>query len=249
MFTLGGSVNKGSREDGSTDVSAQLRQAREKAGMSLRELARRLDISASALSQIETGKSRPSVRTLYALVSELGLSMDDLFDNPKDEATANGGEVSPDAGVNGMPRATVTRAAPHSDVQGNGGPVQPADSRARLELDTGVTWERLTSGHDPQVDFLFCTYEVGGASNAKASLVRHAGQEYGIVLKGELDVSVGFESYRLTAGDSISFNSNEPHVLANNGTEPAEAIWFVIGRRGTDPRNPSFAAESPAEDA
>jgi transcriptional regulator with XRE-family HTH domain len=66
---------------GSDEVPRRLREARERAGLSLRQLAKRLDISASALSQIETGKSRPSVRSLYAVVSELGLSLDELFDN------------------------------------------------------------------------------------------------------------------------------------------------------------------------
>src|SRR5581483_4503567 len=69
---------------GGDAVPRRLREARERAGLSLRQLARRLDISASALSQIETGKSRPSVRTLYALVSQLNLSLDELFDNRAD---------------------------------------------------------------------------------------------------------------------------------------------------------------------
>ena len=72
------STNSGAVDD-SAQVGQRLRSAREEQGLSLREVARRLDISASALSQIETGKSRPSVKTLYAIVSELGLSMDELF--------------------------------------------------------------------------------------------------------------------------------------------------------------------------
>ena len=48
--------------------------------MSLRELARRLHVSASLVSQIETGKAQPSVRTLYAIVNELGLSLDEVLD-------------------------------------------------------------------------------------------------------------------------------------------------------------------------
>ena len=60
-------------------VGQQLRAHREEARLSLRELARRLEISPSALSQIETGKSRPSVSTLYAIVTELGASLDELF--------------------------------------------------------------------------------------------------------------------------------------------------------------------------
>src|SRR5215210_3426547 len=63
-------------EDG---VGPRLRAERERHGVSLRQLARRLAISPSALSQIETGRSRPSVGTLYAIVTELGLSFDELF--------------------------------------------------------------------------------------------------------------------------------------------------------------------------
>src|SRR5512138_4043500 len=60
-------------------VGQRLRSERERRGLSLRELARRLEISPSALSQIETGRSRPSVGTLYAIVTELGMSLDELF--------------------------------------------------------------------------------------------------------------------------------------------------------------------------
>ena len=201
-------------------VGVRLRGAREAKDLTLRELARRLDLSASALSQIETGKSRPSVKTLYAIVSELGLSLDQLFAGGAD------GDPSP---------AGVEREEGAAGIQ-----VQRAGSRSRLELDSGVSWERLTEAHDPAVDFLFATYEVGGASSSNEKLVRHNGREYGIVLSGRLEVSVGFETYSLEPGDSICFDSQQPHLLANAGEVPATAIWFVIGRRLTDPRRPSF---------
>jgi transcriptional regulator with XRE-family HTH domain len=50
--------------------------------ISLRELARRLGLSASAISQIELGKSQPTVDTLLAVASELEISLDELFDLP-----------------------------------------------------------------------------------------------------------------------------------------------------------------------
>src|SRR5438552_16648853 len=67
------------QESGHDEVGQELRTHREGRGLSLRELARRLNISPSALSQIETGKSRPSVSTLYSIVTELGISLDELF--------------------------------------------------------------------------------------------------------------------------------------------------------------------------
>jgi transcriptional regulator with XRE-family HTH domain len=49
------------------------------ANISLRELSRRVGISASMLSQIENGRAQPSVATLYALVSALSISLDELL--------------------------------------------------------------------------------------------------------------------------------------------------------------------------
>src|SRR2546428_9010030 len=61
------------------DIGARLREERERVGISQRELARRLGVSASLISQIESGQSKPSVGTLYAVVTELGVSLDHVF--------------------------------------------------------------------------------------------------------------------------------------------------------------------------
>jgi len=219
----------------SDDVPQRLREAREQAGLSLRQLARRLDISPSALSQIETGKSRPSVRTLYAVVSELGISLDELFGHgpaPEPRPATSPESVGETGAASWVPGGPIHE------------PLLRRGDRPQLDLDTGVQWQRLTAEHDPMIDFLHVTYEPGGTSNADGKLVRHAGREYGVVLTGRLEVTVGFETYELEVGDSISFNSDEPHVLANRGDVPATAIWFVVGRRQSDPRNPRFDASS-----
>jgi quercetin dioxygenase-like cupin family protein len=69
---------------------------------------------------------------------------------------------------------------------------------------------------------------VGGSSNSDGSLIRHIGTEYWYVIAGCLDVTLGFETYRLSAGDSISFNSSTPHRLSNAGNSEVEAIWFDV---------------------
>ena len=66
------------------DLGARLREGREAAGLSVRELARRIGVSASLLSQVERGLAHPSVGTLWAVVTALGLSLDSLF-APADE--------------------------------------------------------------------------------------------------------------------------------------------------------------------
>lgn len=204
--------------DASSELGRRLRTIRLRSGLSLRELARRLELSPSSISQIETGKQQPSVRTLYALVSEFGVTVDEvLFDQapPSSEGAS----------------APVTSAA----VAGPGLAVQRAVGRPAITLNSGVRWERLMFWADEDVEFLEATYAPGGASSSDDALVRHSGHEFGHLLSGTLRVVVGFDEFLLAPGDSITFPSSTPHRLSNEGSETARAIWVVRGRNGPLP--------------
>lgn len=199
------------------DIGGRIRVAREQQGTSLRRLATLLEISPSGLSQIETGRSRPSVGTLYAIVSELGISMDDLF--------GSGGGARPVRGSAAARKDNErTQPAQHGSI------VQRAGDRKVIELESGVAWERLNPPGESDVEFLEVTYDVGGASSGTGTLVRHTGREYGLVLSGVLKVTVGSRVYELGPGDSICFESAIPHRLETVGDQPVSAVWFVLGR-------------------
>jgi transcriptional regulator with XRE-family HTH domain len=183
-----------------------------KAGISQRELARRLDLSASMISQLESGISKPSVGTLYAIVTELDLSLDRVI---------RGEEYDQRAGF--------------GDTSSEDTPLVRSSERRALDLDSGVRWEQLTPGTEEGVDFLEAIYEVGGASTPDLSLMRHDGREYGYVVSGTMGIEIGFEEYELSPGDSIAFDSTRPHRLFNKGDVPVHAIWVVVGR-GADGR-------------
>ena len=200
------------------ELGQAIRAVRERRGMSLRELARRVEVSPSFVSQIELGKANPSVGTLYALVSVLGTTLDDLIgERPADPGPEL---VDASAADGGSPAAW-----PRVDV-----PVQPAAGRQRVEM-SGVVWERLTHDHDPYVDFLHVEYAPGSSSCAPDQLMRHGGREYGHLVSGRLDVQVGFDTWSLGPGDSIHFDSTTPHRLSNPYDEPCTAVWFVLARR------------------
>ncbi len=61
------------------NLGGRLKAVRLKSGMSLRELARQLSVSPSFISQMENGKSQPSVATLYSMAQLLDVSIDELF--------------------------------------------------------------------------------------------------------------------------------------------------------------------------
>ena len=107
------------------------------------------------------------------------------------------------------------------------GPLVRPGSREVLQLDSGVTWQRLGQLPHPHVDFLLITYEPGGSSSSSSGLMRHAGSEYGYLLSGELILTLGADELRLRPGDAISFESTTPHHYRNDGLEPAVGVWFV----------------------
>ena len=208
------------------DLGARLRAERLRQGMSLREMARRLGMSASALSQIETGKAQPSVSKLFDIVNLLGTSLDGLLAG--DLAAAPGDRAAPARAVEG--REAEPPALTRGPEAEGFFSFQEADEHDVLELDSGVEWRRLTAGSLPGVEFLHVTYSPGGRSSSEGAFMRHAGQEFGYVLSGNLVVEVGFDTYELAPGAAISFPATTPHRLSNPGSEPACVIWLVLGR-------------------
>ncbi|HET9894139.1 MAG TPA: XRE family transcriptional regulator [Streptosporangiaceae bacterium] len=212
-------------------VGSLIRRERQKQGISLRELARRVGISGSMLSQVETDRTRPSVSTIYAIANELGLSIDALLSDSDDAGASTVTTVAGNNALRGLAASTLaasTLAASELACQ----LVLPGDRR-KLELESGVTWELLSDYLPHLVDFMFVTYEPGGSSSSSGKFMRHTGTEFAFLLRGELKIQVGFEVFLLRAGDALSFDSSEPHLLVNEGSEPAAGIWFVLGRRLT----------------
>lgn len=200
------------REFEPSRIGAKLREEREKRNISLRELARRVGVSPSLISQIELDRVNPSVSTLWSIVTVLGMTMSEVF-----------GET-PDASE----QMATSREADRV--------VASPETRRVINLASGVRWERLTPHNDPDVEFLYVVYPVGGESSPEHALVTHGGREYGYVSSGTLGVQVGFDEYVLEPGGSIAFDSSAPHRLWTIGSEPVHAIWVVFGRVG-DPRS------------
>jgi transcriptional regulator with XRE-family HTH domain len=63
-------------------IAAALRRERERAGLTLSEVARRAGLAKSTLSQLESGTGNPSVETLWSLGVALGVPFSQLVDPP-----------------------------------------------------------------------------------------------------------------------------------------------------------------------
>ncbi len=213
-------------------IGRKLRAVRQQRKISLRELARKADISASMLSQIETGKAYPSVRSIYDIAAALDLPVDYFFpdqvaDRPSQpDGDADQGEMT----AREMREATINRSAePAGSESFLPGSVKAqvihASARPTILLKGGVTWARLTATAEPDAEFLEITYACGATSGENLS--HHKGREFGLILEGELVVELDSRQFTLHEGDSIVFDSTTPHRLTNRGAQPMRALWVV----------------------
>ncbi len=232
-------------------LGARLKSVRQRSGMSLREVARQLGVSPSFVSQLENGKSQPSVATLYSISQLLDISIDQLFSA---EGVDAGRERTPRAVAAGAATETPARRRPAVQVVKDTGtdaaPISrselgsPANAwpseqvtarlsvtrpgeRVRLEMDSGVVWEQLATNTGTGLDFMEIVYPPHSTSTNDHRMLQHAGSEFGYLIEGELEVTVGFEVVTLRPGDAIGFDSAMPHLLSNKTDTAARGVWFV----------------------
>ena len=120
------------RQDLRDDLGKRLREAREGRNIGLRELARRLGVSPSLISQIETGKSEPSINTLFAIVGELELPVNEIvFDSQRSPGGSTARTASPAEG-GGPGTGEPVPAEPTNS------PVQRGINRTSISLESGT---------------------------------------------------------------------------------------------------------------
>lgn len=209
-----------------------IRLAREAAGVSVRELARRVGVSASHISQVERGLASFSVPALYNVASTLGISMDSLFEDPSAPA--------------GNPSIELEIKAAEGELSlDDAGIVLRKAQRPILDLTKGPTWERLTTRVEHGSEFIEVIYEPAtGDGNPPSDVVRHKGREFGLVMEGELNVQVGLGFTVLRAGDSIAFDCSLPHRFWNATSEPVRAVWFISELAESRLSNPAMDFEN-----
>ncbi len=70
----------------------------------------------------------------------------------------------------------------------------------------------------------YTTIEPGGGSSG---LYSHIGEEFGLILSGEMELTVEGKTYKLEEGDSFYFSSVRPHGFANKSDKMTVVAWVV----------------------
>lgn len=177
-------------------LGTKLKHTRMMLGLSLKEVARRAELTEGFLSKIENDHANPTMATLHRLVLALETNMGSLF-----AATEAG-----DADVFILPAAA-----------------RPVLETGHRRAGKGVRLEKLVpTGPEYLLQINIHVVTPGGGSE---ELIRHKGQEFGFLLSGSLELLVESGTYTLKEGDSFYFNSELGHGYRNVSTEVARVLW------------------------
>ena len=85
----------------------------------------------------------------------------------------------------------------------------------------------LLSEPNPYKQMQPLLFKISSDAGSGEKSYSHYGQEFIVVLKGSLEISLADKTYFLKKGDSIYFNSSTPHSFKNLNKGETEALWVV----------------------
>jgi transcriptional regulator with XRE-family HTH domain len=176
------------------DVGGRLREIRLAAGLSQRELAARSGVTHSLISLIEQNRNSPSVASLRKILDGVPMSMVNFFDEartPRDRVFFDAGDLI--------------------DLTSRLHQVNGGESRGNM------SFRQVGDAQAHNLQILHESYEPG--ADTGAAMLKHNSHEGGVVLSGELEVTVGDQIRVLGPGEAYLFDSRVPHRFRNIGTE------------------------------
>jgi transcriptional regulator with XRE-family HTH domain len=182
-------------------VGQRLRALRHAQGLTQRALAAKAGVPHGQISMIEGNRSSPSIASLRKIVGGLGLSMTDFFDI----------ETS-------VPREDQVFFSPKQLIELSSQFAKEKNVRPKGRLSLRQVGD--AKRHNLQI--LYEVYEPGADSGP--AMLEHESTEGGIVVAGEVEVTVGDEVRILKSGDAFLFNSRQPHRFRNISDLPATVI-------------------------
>lgn len=188
----------GSAADIGRQLGTVARRVRESQRLTLTDVATTAGISAGMLSRLETGQVTPSLETLLALASALGVRPALLLQE------VGGAEEGAQRVPAGQGLEVVRRGTRR-----------------------GHTYHLLAAQRGPRKTFEPFLVTLTDKSEVFPGF-QHAGSEFIHVLGGSLTYRHGSQSYPLAAGDSLSFRGDVPHGPETLGKVPIRMLSIII---------------------
>jgi transcriptional regulator with XRE-family HTH domain/quercetin dioxygenase-like cupin family protein len=201
-----------------TALARAVRARRGELGLTLDVLARRTGLSKGFLSQMEAGKANPTLNSLLLVANALGLPPAALF--TLDTRVADAAPAGPrEGGGLGGPVASALRDAAARALD-----AAPAlATRTRASVPTTLRPARPVGAWPDGVGRTYLLSAPGarrfqvlltdGVPTHHETDVSHEGEEFCLVLAGELAIDVDGVEHRLGAGEAVHYDSSLTHRM------------------------------------
>ncbi len=176
------------------DVGERLKQLRAERGLSQRQLANLSGVTNGLISMIEQGQTSPSVASLKKILYAIPMSFSEFFS---------------------MEYPDQKDVFYRSDQLREINPVNVF--RLEDKPTEGVSLRQVGDASKHSLQMLHETYPPG--SDTGTEMYTHEAEEAGIVICGEIELTVGEQCKSLGPGDAYIFDSRVPHRFRNVGKE------------------------------
>jgi transcriptional regulator with XRE-family HTH domain len=182
------------------DVGQRLKAVRTAHGLSQRQLAAKAGMTSGTISMVEQNRISPSISSLKKILSALQMTLSDFFSTEldgTDKVFYRFGEL---------------RQINPAGLIGNG----PKKNAA------AISFRQVGDARKHRLQILHESYEPG--ADTGEDLYSHEAEEGGIVVAGEIEITVGNQVETLRPGDAYLFDSRIPHRFRNIGGEPCVIV-------------------------
>ena len=184
------------------DIGHKLRQLRLKKKIALVDLGKHTGLSASMLSQLETGKMIPTLPTLARIAMVFDVGLDFFFDDRRRRKLF-----------------TVVRKGDRIRFP------ERADSPSPAYFFECLAFSAQEKG----LQAYLAEFPNRTAEDSREHM--HEGSEFVYVIEGTLNIHCHGEDHVLNEGDSVYFDSSEPHSYRGLGTNAAKGVVITTPPR------------------
>ena len=181
------------------DVGAKIKEIRAKEKLTLDQLAKSSGVSKSMLSQIERGRTNPTLGTLWSLTKSLGIDIPELLGGTVEVANS---------------KNSIEKVKAHQIPQ-----IISADGKCTLKIlgpidkVSEIEWYELLISNGGKLE---------SEGHGEGTI------EHLTVQEGELSVSCGDRETILLPGDTARYDACLPHIIVNKGKKSAKALMVVL---------------------
>lgn len=181
-------------------LSEKLTRLRERKGLTLADVAASSGVPEHRLENYEKGRALPAVGELMNLAQVFDVGLNHFFTSELSSA-----------------RVEVVRASERWKVK------PQTDTAAALNYSYEALSYRLTDKAMSPFHI-----EIPPSQDREVEPLSHEGEEFHFILEGSAEFTVGQETYRLSSGDAIYFDSRLRHSIRALGSAPARMLACLV---------------------